>query len=189
MIETGLFFLFLAVWCLLFAKLEAEIEGPNGWAVALPTARYMRSGSEIRYRPFNGSNVNWQRVNPNSLKGKFIKAYINVLGGKDFTVYHRVVDLIQLFVAHILVYLCFKGLDPWWILEIRAFATLMLIWSIEDTLWFYVNPCASESRHHKDWIMIGNKRIMEKGMSVNFIAGTIIMVLSFFLIDLWHLIF
>ena len=161
MIETGLFFLFLGIWCLLFAKLEAEIEGENGWAAALPSARYSWDGERLSYKPFGFRTFTFVPHLQPALKGKILIAYIGILGGKDFTVYHRVVDLIQLFVAHILVYLCFKGLDPWWVLEIRAIASLMLIWSIEDTLWFYVNPCADQSEHHTDWIMIGNKRIME----------------------------
>jgi|GEM_PF-3341326 len=179
-----LFFVILLAWCLLFAKLEAEIEGRNGWAKELPTARYHYEDGVLGYRAF--ASQEWIEVDKDSLRARFYIKYIGTLGGKDFTTYHRVVDLIQLFVAHLAVFFCFFQYTAWWVLEIRAVASLMLIWSIEDTLWFYVNPCAHESGHHKDWIAIFGWKFMEKGMFGNFVGGLVIMTLTFVAPSLWH---
>jgi len=174
--------LLLVVWCVLFAKLEAEIEGANGWAAALPTKRYRKTVTgEVLFREFAKGDSDWKYLKQDSFKAKFMSVYINFLGDKDFTIYHRVVDLIQLFVSHLLVYLFFKGMDPWWALELRAFAGMMVIWSVEDTLWFYINPEAHKSEHHKSWLMIGQKRIMEKGMVGNLLGGIALITISFFL--------
>jgi hypothetical protein len=181
-----LFFLLLVFWCILFAKLEAEIEGPNGWVKELPTAKYIWDEKERKmfYKAFASNK--YILVDHEKWPGNFYFFYIHkLLGGKDFTTYHRIVDFIQLFVSHILVYLCFWP-ESVIVLEIRAVASLMLIWSLEDNLWFDINPCASQSEHHKDWIMIGNYRVSEKGMFLNFIFGLILLLLSFFLTDFWH---
>jgi len=186
----AVFFLMFIFWCAVFAKLETEIEGSNGWAKELPTSKYIWEDSEGKMYHKELSSTTFRLVDHTTWPGNFFHFYINtILGGKDFTVYHRVIDIMQLFVAHVLVYLCFMAIEPWWVLELRAFASLFLIWSIEDTLWFYINPCASQSGHHKDWIMIGKYRIMEKGMSINFILGTVLMTLSFFLVKIINMIF
>lgn len=186
--EIGIFVILLLLWCLLFAVHEANIEGPNGWAKELPTAKYVWDEKEgkMYFKAFNSNT--YTEVDHTTWPGKLYFFYINtILGGKDYTDYHRIIDLLQLFVSHLLVYVCFLSLgESIIVLEVRALAGLMLIWSIEDTLWFYVNPCASQSGHHKDWLMIGQYRLMEKGMSLNFIGGLILLVLSFFLSDIWQ---
>lgn len=180
--NTLIFFILLLVWCLLFAKLETEIEGSHGWAEKLPTARYhyIPILDFLYYKEFAEIFLSAPiPIEERTLKHKIIIKYIGILGGKDFTVYHRVIDLIQLLVAHLIVYSCFRGLEPVLVLEIRAFASLFLIWSIEDNLLFYINPKAKESDHHQEWIMIGDKRLMDKGMLINFIIGCVLMPVSF----------
>ena len=184
--NTVLFFVFLLIWCVLFALLEAQIEGENGWAAAQATARYHWDPIEkkLTYRAL-GQEM-WLVVDKTTLWHRFIIRHIGMLGGKDWTWYHRVVDFIQIYIAHLLVYLFFLyTTHPLW-LEVRAFGSLFLIWTIEDTLWFYVNPLAYKSNHHKEWVKIGNVQLMEKGMFGGFIID---IILSFFSFGqyFWHL--
>jgi len=194
MINVIWFLVLLVTWCLIFARLEAEIEGENGWAKELPTSKYIWDPKEGKmfFKPF-GSN-SYEQVDHTKWPGSFYYFYINtLLGGKDFTYYHRNVDVLQLFVAHLMIYLCFYQTAPIWLLEIRAFATLMLIWSLEDTFYFFVNPAFGAEKYapehiewHKNWLTIAGIRIMDKGMFANLAGGTAIIVLSFFLLDIWH---
>lgn len=175
---TVLFFIFLLTWCVLFAKLEAEVEGEHGWAAKMPTKHWHWEGDNLTFKDFGSDE--WVELDKNTRFSRFIIFYIGTLGGKDFTIYHRTVDLIQLFVAHILVYLFFfHTANPAW-LEMRVVGTLFLIWTIEDTLWFYVNPLAYKSNHHKDWVKIGKVQLMEKGMFGGFIIGIVLSTISFF---------
>jgi hypothetical protein len=82
-----------------------------------------------------------------------------------------------------------------WELEIRAIATLMLIWSIEDTVYFFVNPAFGFQKYdpehvkwHKDWVSIAGIRIGDKGMMFLLVQGLALLILSFFLTGIWHLI-
>jgi hypothetical protein len=71
MLEHVLFVLTLCVASLLFALIEIQIEGPDGWASALPTWRYERS---------------WTR---------------RLLGARAVTGYHLYVHLFVLLIAHL----------------------------------------------------------------------------------------
>ncbi|MDD5341085.1 MAG: hypothetical protein PHC97_01455 [Patescibacteria group bacterium] len=181
------FLVLLLFYVLIFARLEAEIEGEFGWAAKLPTARYRLKGEALEYRAFASADTSWVEIDRSTMRGKFFSAYIGFLGGKDFTWYHRVVDLLQLFVAHLIIYLCF-GSEPKWVLEVRAVATLFLIWSLEDTFYFFVNPRFGFKKYnpesigwHKDWLTIGGIRIGDKGMMGLLAGGAILFVLSLFL--------
>lgn len=77
-----LFAVLLVFWCVVFARLEAELEGENGWAAALPTARYKLEDGELWYRAFNSQQ--WVEVDKNSFRGKFFSAYIGFFGRKGF---------------------------------------------------------------------------------------------------------
>jgi len=190
-----LFFTLLLIWCLIFARHEAEIEGKNGWAKELPTSKYIWDSQEKKmyYKAFGTQT--YILVDHTKWPGRLYFFFINtILGGKDFTFYHRVIDLMQLFVVHLLVYLCFYQTAPIWLLEIRTIATLMLVWSLEDTFYFFVNPAFGAQKYdpehiewHKNWFTIGGFRIMDKVMFFNFASGSLLMVFSFFLFDIWHL--
>lgn len=194
MVNVIWFVALLLGYCLVFARLEAEIEGENGWAKELPTSKYIWNSEEgkMYYKAFGVDT--YKLVDHTTWPGKFYFFYINtILGGKDFTVYHRVIDVMQLFIAHLLVYLCFYQTVPIWLLEARAIATLMLIWSLEDTLYFFVNPAFGAEKYdpehiewHKNWLTISSVRIMDKGMFANFAGGLAIMILTFFLLNIWH---
>jgi hypothetical protein len=180
------FFTYLLFWCLIFAILEAQIEGPNGWATALPTARYHWDPVEkiLTYRGF--AQTNWITMCPDPFWHKLIIKYIlHLLDGKDWTYYHRVVDIIQIFIAHILVYHCYHS-EVWLILELRVLAAVLLIWSLEDTLWFYVNPEASKSEHHPSWVMLGKYRLMATGMFKICVVGLILFPITLYMAEIGY---
>jgi hypothetical protein len=101
----------------LFALVEIEIEGPDGWAEKLPT---------------------WYRVKP-----WYARAFVRVMGGKPLTGYHAV--MIPLAFASFHVGLAFG--QPWSAaIEARTVATF-LFWSvIWDLLWFIWNPAFGWAR-------------------------------------------
>lgn len=175
-----LFFALLFGWCLIVARLEVETEGRDGWAKNLPTAKYkLDEGGKLWHRPFGVQE--YREPTCGLWLQKFYTVYIGILGGREFTGYHRVVDVMQVFVAHLLVYFVFFRTAPWWILEIRAFACLFLFWSVEDTLWFLVNPFYGLAKYkpefipwHKEWWLF-----MPKDMLVLFIQGMSLYVLTF----------
>jgi len=150
MVGTIIFFGVLLWWCLIFAKLEVETEGQDGWAVKLPTTRFHWDGQKLTRRGFDSAQ--WMEVDHTTLKGKILVKYIGVLGGRDFTTYHRMVDLIQLTTGHLVAWCAFQGLVSWYVIELRAFAFLVLCWSLEDTLWFFWNPYFGPKKYKPEYI-------------------------------------
>lgn len=176
-----LFFAIVLVWCLIVARLEVEIEGKDGWAKNLPTAKYrLDEAGKLWHKPFGAEGFmepvcsrRWQ---------KFFAWYIRTkLGGREFTGYHRVVDLMQLFVGHLAVYMCFFQTAPWWIMELRVLVFVFLSWSIEDTLWFVLNPLYGLKKykqecipwHDRDWWVFA-----PKGMIMLFMQGCALYVFT-----------
>lgn len=176
-----LFFAILLVWCLIVARLEVEIEGRDGWAKNLPTWKYkLDETSKLWYKPFGAQEYQEPACGP--VLQTLYTVYIKILGGREFTGYHRMVDAMQIFVAHLLVYLLFFRTAPWWLVEIRAIACLLLFWSVEDTLWFFVNPFYGLAKyrpefipwHAKDWLVFA-----PKGVLVLFLCGVGSYLLTF----------
>lgn len=131
----GLFdFIMLMAWILVlgffFAKVEIQIEGPNGWAESLPT---------------------W-RIDEHWLLDIF-------WGGRPMTGYHAWVFTFMMLVFHLPVFM--HGLDQWTLKEeARIIASLQIFWTVEDFLWFVLNPAygiSKFSRHmipwHKKWFL------------------------------------
>ncbi len=115
--------LLLFGYALLFALVEIEIEGKNGWAMHLPT---------------------WFRRKP-----LYARVYAFLLSGKPLTGYHAVMFFIPLFSFHI--GLAFG--QPWsWGLEARVLASY-LVWNVTwDFLWFLLNPAFGWARFRKGMI-------------------------------------
>jgi hypothetical protein len=91
-----LFFIVLIVWCLIVARLEVEIEGKDGWAKNLPTWKYkLDKEGKLWYKPLGVQEYQEPTCSP--WLQKFYVTYIRVLGGREFTGYHRMVDIMQLF--------------------------------------------------------------------------------------------
>ncbi len=107
-------------YALLFALVEIEIEGKNGWAMNLPTW--------FRRRPW------------------YARVYAFLLSGKPLTGYHAVMFFIPFLSFHI--GLAFG--QPWsWQLEARMVATY-LVWNMTwDVLWFLWNPAYGWARFRK----------------------------------------
>lgn len=104
--------LYLFFLSLLFAALEIQIEGKNGWASALPT-----------WRP--------------SPTGRFAKIYKLVLFGKDVTGYHLLIFTLLLVILH---YPFFVG-KAWSLNQEFAIFSLFFLFSIFwDFSWFLLNP-------------------------------------------------
>ena len=103
--------LLLFGYALLFALVEIEIEGKDGWAMNLPT---------------------WYRRKP-----FYARVYALLLSGKPLTGYHAVMFFIPFVSFH--VGLAFD--QPWsWGLEARVIASY-LVWNVTwDFLWFVLNP-------------------------------------------------
>jgi hypothetical protein len=181
--ELFIYLSVIIIWCLLFAKLEVEIEGNNGWATATPTARYSWDKKTLKYRPFNLDS--WEELDHTKGKGKFIYFYITkLLGGRDFTTYHRVIDIIQLFIAHLTVWGIFYPDANLLILEIRVFGTILLFWSIEDTCWFFLNPLYGFKKYNKKsipWHSQDKWFILPFGVIILLFAGILIVTVSFML--------
>jgi hypothetical protein len=115
--------LLLFVYALLFALVEIEIEGKDGWAIRLPTW--------FRRRPW------------------YARAYAFLLSGKPLTGYHAAMFLIPFLSFH--VGLAF-GQSWSWGLEARMIATY-LVWNVTwDLLWFLWNPAFGWARFRKGLI-------------------------------------
>ena len=112
--------LLLFGYALLFALVEIEIEGKDGWAMNLPT---------------------WYRRKP-----VYARVYAFLLSGKPLTGYHAVMFFIPFVSFHI--GLAFG--QPWsWGLEARVFASY-LVWNVTwDFLWFVLNPHFGWARFRK----------------------------------------
>lgn len=105
---TLTFVLYLVVVSSIFALLEIQAEGENGWAAKFPT-----------WRVKNG----WTKV---------------LLGEKPLTGYHLYFFLFMVLVAH-----CPYGLGIVKYntsIELRILSFLVLFFTIEDFLWFVLNP-------------------------------------------------
>jgi hypothetical protein len=120
--------LLLFVYALLFALVEIEIEGKNGWATHLPT---------------------WFRRTP-----AYARVYGFLLSGKPLTGYHVVMFFVPFFSFHI--GLAFG--QPWsWGLEARVVASY-LVWNVTwDFLWFLLNPAFGWARFRKGEIWWHNR--------------------------------
>jgi hypothetical protein len=105
---------------LLFALVEIEIEGKDGWAMNLPT---------------------WFRQRP-----LYARVYAFLLSDKPLTGYHAVMFFIPFVSFHI--GLAFG--QPWsWGLEVRVLASY-LVWNVTwDFLWFLWNPAYGWARFRK----------------------------------------
>jgi hypothetical protein len=115
--------LLLFVYALLFALVEIEIEGKEGWAMGLPT---------------------WFRRKP-----IYARVFGALLSGKPLTGYHAVMFFIPFLSFHIgLVF----G-QPWsWGLEVRVVSSY-LVWNVTwDFLWFLLNPAFGWGRFRKGQI-------------------------------------
>ena len=115
--------LLLFGYALLFALVEIEIEGKDGWAINLPT---------------------WYRRKP-----IYARIYAVLLSGKPLTGYHAVMFFIPFVSFHI--GLAFG--QTWsWGLEARLVASY-LVWNVTwDFLWFVLNPHFGWARFRKGQI-------------------------------------
>jgi hypothetical protein len=119
----------LYAYALLFAMVEIEIEGADGWAAKLPT---------------------WYRITPS-----YARLLAAVLSGKPATGYHLMMLPIPLLSFHL--GLCF-GL-PWsWALEARLLAAYMVFNVVWDFLWFVLNPHFGWRRFRKGGVWWHNQR-------------------------------
>ncbi|MBN1607794.1 MAG: hypothetical protein JW940_14245 [Polyangiaceae bacterium] len=112
--------LFLFVYAMLFAMVEIEIEGRDGWAMNLPT---------------------WFRRSP-----WYARACAFLISGKPLTGYHAV----MLFVPLVSFHLGLAFGQQWsWGLEARILSSY-LIWNVTwDLLWFLFNPAYGWARFRK----------------------------------------
>jgi hypothetical protein len=103
--------LLLFIYALIFAMVEIEIEGPDGWAEKLPT---------------------WYRVTP-----WYARVFSRAIGGKPLTGYHATMIPLALLSFHV----GFAFGQPWSIgaeAEVLArFGFWTIVW---DALWFVLNP-------------------------------------------------
>jgi hypothetical protein len=115
--------LLLFGYALLFALVEIEIEGKDGWAMNLPT---------------------WYRRKP-----LYARVYALLLSSKPLTGYHAVMFFIPFVSFHI--GLAFG--QPWSAgLEVRLIASY-LVWNVTwDFLWFVLNPHFGWARFRKGQI-------------------------------------
>jgi hypothetical protein len=114
---------FLFLFALLFALVEIEIEGADGWAVKLPT---------------------WYRRRP-----IYARLYGLLMSGKPLTGYHAVMFFIPLWALH--AGLAFgQRWSP--ALELRILASYF-VWNVTwDFLWFVLNPAYGWRRFRKGQI-------------------------------------
>jgi hypothetical protein len=121
--------LLLYAYALLFALVEIEIEGADGWAEKLPT---------------------WYRVTP-----WYARLVSRALSGKPATGYHMMMFPIPIVSFHL--GLAF-GM-PWsWALEARLFAAYVVFNVIWDFLWFVLNPHFGWQRFRKGAVWWHNQR-------------------------------
>ena len=121
--------LLLFAYALLFALVEIEIEGPDGWADKLPT---------------------WYRVRP-----WYARLFAAPLSGKPLTGYHLMMLPITVLSFHL--GLAF-GL-PWsWALEARLLAAYLVFNVIWDFLWFVLNPPFGWARFRKGAVWWHDRR-------------------------------
>jgi hypothetical protein len=120
---------FLFGFALLFALVEIEIEGADGWAIKLPT---------------------WYRRRP-----VYARLYGLLMSGKPLTGYHAVMLFIPFWAFHIGV--AFG--QPWSLgVEARIIAAY-LVWNVTwDFLWFVLNPAYGWARFRKGQIWWHNRR-------------------------------
>jgi len=119
---------FLFIYALLFALVEIEIEGKDGWAVNLPT---------------------WFRR-----RGAIAGLYGKLLSGKPLTGYHAVMFFIPFFSFHLGWAF---GLPFSWSGELRLF-TSYLVWNVTwDFLWFLLNPYFGWARFRKGGVWWHNQ--------------------------------
>ena len=113
----------LFLYALLFALVEIEIEGKDGWAMNLPT---------------------WYRRKP-----LYARVFAKLLSGKPLTGYHA----IMFFIPFLSFHLGFAFGQAWsWELEARLVATY-LVWNVTwDFLWFVLNPHFGWARFRKGQI-------------------------------------
>jgi hypothetical protein len=164
-----------------------EIEGKNGWAKNAPTWKYKLDGQgKLWHKPFGVDE--YQEPTCSNRMQKFYRWCVKALaGGKEFTGYHRAVDVVQVFVGHVALYAAFRS-TPWWILEIRIIAFVFLAWSIEDTLWFRLNPFYRDGKLDPAWHPDWNRRWrMSRGMGMLFLQGCVIYALSCAIMPIIHL--
>jgi hypothetical protein len=110
----------LFIYALLFAVVEIEIEGKDGWAMKLPT---------------------WFRRSP-----WYARVYGFLLSGKPLTGYHALIFLISFVSFHL--GLAFG--QPWsWGGEARVVASYLVWVAIWDFLWFLWNPAFGWRRFRK----------------------------------------
>jgi hypothetical protein len=115
--------LLLFFYALLFALVEIEIEGGDGWAMRLPT---------------------WFRRTP-----AYARGYAFLLSGKPLTGYHAVMFFIPFVSFHI--GLAFGQVWSWG-LEARLLSAYF-VWNVTwDFLWFLLNPHFGWSRFRKGQI-------------------------------------
>jgi hypothetical protein len=121
--------LLLFAYALLFALVEIEIEGADGWADKLPT---------------------WYRVTP-----RYARLFARVLSGKPLTGYH----LMMLPIPFLSFHLGLAFGMPWsWALEARLFAAYLVFNVIWDVLWFALNPAFGWKRFRKGAVWWHNER-------------------------------
>jgi hypothetical protein len=120
---------FLFGFALLFALVEIEIEGADGWAIRLPT---------------------WYRRSP-----AYARLYGLFMSGKPLTGYHAIMFFIPLCAFHMGI--AFG--QPWSLgVEARIIAAY-LVWSVTwDFLWFLLNPAYGWGRFRKGEIWWHNRR-------------------------------
>lgn len=140
------FFLRPGFWFLvafLLAALEVEIEGPNGWASALPTARIENRLVLFLVRPF--------------------------FGGRPVTLYHAYLFSLLFVFSHAAF---IQGLDITWRYECRILSSFFLLAVTWDYLWFVLNPAFGPdkfAREHVAWH--AHRRWLFKIFPIDYVIG------------------
>jgi hypothetical protein len=116
--------LYLFLVSLIFAGLEIQIEGKNGWAAQLPA-----------WRP---DNSNW-----------FSKIFRKILFGKDVDGYHLLIFTLLLVILH---YPYFTGRIWNFSQEFATLALFFLMTIVWDFLWFIMNPYYGLSHFRPEYI-------------------------------------
>jgi len=111
---------FLFGYALLFAAVEIEIEGPDGWAERLPT---------------------WFRITPG-----YARLYGLLMRGKPLTGYHAIMFVLPLWSFHIGFVAGVAWSGPAEVATLAAYLAWIVAW---DFLWFILNPSFGWSRFRK----------------------------------------